>query len=321
MEEILKYLSNFMKRKREGFPFQQLARVPSEILGKCRSTALLRDLFITDIGYFPASAGHWVDRPRGCGTNIMIFCVAGTGWVSASGKRKIPVHPGGLVFIPAGTPHRYGASQDSPWQIRWVHFGGLRARDYLARLGDGLFGDVLPADADEIVSAFEQAQEALDGGWTDPGLLLLSASLSRLLALAIRAKQARGQKSRRTGVRILQSAKWIREHLAEPLALPAVARRAGLSVPHYCALFKKQTGMSPMRYLMHARMARACVLLDSTDKPVSEISREAGFRDPFHFTRTFRSAVGKSPRAYRSESPAHGGNSFRGAHEAEPLEG
>lgn len=309
MDGILKYLSFFMKRKREGFPFQQLTRVPSEILKKCRSTKLLRDLFITDIGYFPASAGHWVNRPDGCDTNIMIFCIAGTGWVSISGKRKIPVHQGGLVFIPSGTPHRYGASQESPWQIRWVHFSGLRSRDYLARLGDALFGEVLPEETDEIVSAFEQAQEVLNEGFTDPGLLLLSANMSRLLALAIQSKQAHGQKSRRTGMRILNSMKWIREHLAKPLVLPEIARRAGLSVPHFCALFKKQTGMSPMRYLMHARMARACMLLDSTDKPVSEISREVGFRDAFHFTRTFRSVVGKSPRAYRLESPAHCGNS------------
>jgi len=32
MDEILKYLSDFMKRKHEGFPHQQLTRVPLEIL-------------------------------------------------------------------------------------------------------------------------------------------------------------------------------------------------------------------------------------------------------------------------------------------------
>jgi len=306
MDGILKYLSDIMKRKREGFPHQQLTRVPSEILKKSRSCRINRDLFITDIGYFPASAGHRVDRPEGCDANIMIFCVAGAGWVSLLGKRKIAVPQGGLVFIPAGTPHRYGASEDAPWQIRWVHFSGRKSSDYLARLGGELFGEVLPQEGDEIVSAFEQAQEVLNEGYTDSGLLLLSANLSRLLALAIRAKHACGHKSRLTGLRILNSLQWIREHLAEPLVLPQIARRAGLSVPHFCALFKKQTGMSPMRYLMHARMTLACALLDSTDKPVAEISSQVGFRDAFHFTKTFRTVVGNSPRAYRLASPARG---------------
>ncbi|NBR48106.1 AraC family transcriptional regulator [bacterium] len=125
-----------------------------------------------------------------------------------------------------------------------------------------------------------------------------------LSTLAIQSKQAHGQKPRLTGLRILNSMQWVREHLAEPLVLPEIARRAGLSVPHFCALFKKQTGMSPMRYLMHARMTRACALLDSTDKSVAEISSEVGFRDAFHFTKTFRAVVGSSPSNYRLASSA-----------------
>lgn len=301
MDGILKYLSDIMKKKPEGFPRQQLTRVPLEILEKCRSTPLVRDLFVSDIGYFPASAGHLVDRPQGCKTHILIFCMAGSGWISLQGKRRIPVRQGGLFFIPAGFPHRYGASEESPWQIRWVHFSGLRSPDFISRLNGQLQGEVLPGDAGAIVSAFEQAQEVLAGGYTDSGLLLLSANLARLLALVLHSKQAHGNKSRRTGQRILQSMEWLRENLAEPLALSEIARRASLSVPHYCALFKKQTGMSPMRYLVHARMSRACTLLDSSDKSVAEISREVGFQDAFHFSRTFRGVVGLSPRAYRQE--------------------
>jgi len=304
MEEILKYLSDFMKGKHEGFPHQQLTRVPLEILKKCRSTRLLRDIFITDIGFFPASAGHWVNRPEGCDTNIMIFCLAGVGWVSLAGKQKIPVRQGGLVFIPAGCPHRYGASEEAPWQIRWVHFSGRKGADYLERLGGELFGEVLPGESEGIVTAFEQAQEALSKGYTDSGLLVLSANLSRLLALAIQSKQAHGHKSRLTGQRILQSMEWIRERFAEPLTLPEIARKSGLSVPHFCALFKKQTGLSPMRFLMHHRMTSACALLDSTDKSVAEISAEVGFRDAFHFTKTFHSVVGSSPSNYRLASAA-----------------
>lgn len=98
--------------------------------------------------------------------------------------QKLTLWGGGLVFIPAGCPHRYGASEEAPWQIRWVHFSGRKSADYLARLGGELFGEILPGESEGIVTAFEQAQDVLREGYTDSGLLLLSANLSRLLALA-----------------------------------------------------------------------------------------------------------------------------------------
>ncbi len=303
MEGILKYLSNLMKKNRDGFPRQRLVRIPADIIRRCRKSKLLNDLHVTDLGHFPASAGHWVDRPKGCQTNILIYCVAGIGWVSLSGKRKTPIRPGGMVCIPTGIPHRYGASDHNPWQIYWVHFNGLRSRDYLDRLGcgSGMVGEISPLESGMITDAFEETHEALHQGFTDAALLILSANLARLLALTIGVLQAPGHKSRQTGQRILHSMQWLRKHLAEPLTLPQIAKQAGLSVPHYCSLFKKQTGQSPMRYLAHARMSLACELLDSTDMMVSEISSATGFNDAFHFSRTFRAIVGASPRAYRDE--------------------
>lgn len=304
MERILKYLSDLMKKIPDGFPRQRLTRLPAEALCRCKNTALIKDIYVTDIGHFPATSGHFVDRPKGCSSNILIFCTTGHGWVSMRGMRRKPVLPGSVVCIPVGIPHRYGGSENNPWQIHWVHFRGSKSGSYLARLGTGLAGEVTPVESGAIIDTFEEAHAALGGDYSESSLLVLSATLSRLLALIIRARQAPGRKSRQTSQRITQSMRWLREHLAEPLTLPRLATKAGLSVPHYCALFKKQTGQSPMRYLTEARMSVACRLLDSTEMPVSEIAQATGFGDPFHFSRTFRSVVGTSPRAYRAEGTA-----------------
>ena len=49
MESLTKYLSDLMKKVREGFPHQRLVRVPREILRLGRKTPLLSDLQVTDL--------------------------------------------------------------------------------------------------------------------------------------------------------------------------------------------------------------------------------------------------------------------------------
>ncbi|MGA0845633.1 MAG: helix-turn-helix domain-containing protein [Luteolibacter sp.] len=52
-------------------------------------------------------------------------------------------------------------------------------------------------------------------------------------------------------------------------------------------------------------MTRACTLLDSSEMSVAEVAQEVGFRDPLHFTKTFRASVGTSPRAYLWDGIIH----------------
>ncbi|MCY1247111.1 Arabinose operon regulatory protein [compost metagenome] len=48
-------------------------------------------------------------------------------------------------------------------------------------------------------------------------------------------------------------------------------------------------------------MARARLLLDTTDLTIAEVGREVGLYDQFYFSRQFRRMHGVSPSAYRAE--------------------
>jgi hypothetical protein len=119
--------------RREGFEGQRLATVPATVRRQALSNPLLSGLLVTDAGYFPAAAGHRIERPQGAWTHIIIVCINGHGWVKTA-ARRVDVSSGEIVWIPADTPHAYGSSQNDPWTIAWAHFCGPNASRWLAEI-------------------------------------------------------------------------------------------------------------------------------------------------------------------------------------------
>lgn len=93
----------------------------------------------------------------------------------------------------------------------------------------------------------------------------------------------------------------IDKHLAEPLTSEQLASEAGVSRFHFCRVFKKAVGMSPMSYLTLMRIERAKVLLRK-NIPISAVAFKAGFNDLSNFNRQFRKITGLTPKAYQKSS-------------------
>lgn len=94
--------------------------------------------------------------------------------------------------------------------------------------------------------------------------------------------------------------RYIEAHYAEEITLEQIAASASVSVSECTRCFKKTTAMTPYRYLMEYRLARASELLLKTDRAVSIIALDCGFRQTSHFGKLFREKTGCSPREYRS---------------------
>src|ERR671927_2021162 len=86
---------------------------------------------------------------------------------------------------------------------------------------------------------------------------------------------------------------------ARPLDVPALARVAHVSPAHFSRQFRATFGETPYRYLQRRRVERAMELLRETDRPVTEICFDVGFRSLGTFSRTFREIVGEPPSVYR----------------------
>src|ERR1700744_1921327 len=120
-------------RKRQGFDGQKLIVIPKKIVTDfLTKDPITRQIYITDIGYYPKAQFHYAERPNGISQHIIIYCLEGYGWIEIN-KKRIPLSPSQFVTIPANTPHRYGADEKHPWTIYWIHFKGETSA-YIAEL-------------------------------------------------------------------------------------------------------------------------------------------------------------------------------------------
>ncbi|WP_165589113.1 MULTISPECIES: helix-turn-helix transcriptional regulator [Burkholderia] len=97
-------------------------------------------------------------------------------------------------------------------------------------------------------------------------------------------------------------AEHIQQHLEEPLKLSELADVAGLSVHHFCRMFRQTFGQPPHRYLTRERIGLARTwLLNKPEWSIGDIAHRLGFGSPSHFSQAFRTLMHCTPQDYRQQ--------------------
>ncbi|WAS98282.1 GlxA family transcriptional regulator [Nannocystis punicea] len=92
---------------------------------------------------------------------------------------------------------------------------------------------------------------------------------------------------------------WMTRHLRDDLTLPTLARRARMSTRTLSRRFRAQTGTTPLKWVLTARIARAQQLLESTSLSLEEIAGDVGFAAASTLRNRFAQVMGTSPMTYR----------------------
>ncbi|MFG2127234.1 GlxA family transcriptional regulator [Streptomyces sp. NPDC048751] len=92
---------------------------------------------------------------------------------------------------------------------------------------------------------------------------------------------------------------WALERLGEPLSLADLAGHARMSLRTFARRFNDEVGLSPGRWLIQQRVARARHLLEASDLSVDQIAGEVGFATGASLRQHLHAAIGVSPQAYR----------------------
>ncbi|PPK93804.1 transcriptional regulator GlxA family with amidase domain [Kineococcus xinjiangensis] len=92
---------------------------------------------------------------------------------------------------------------------------------------------------------------------------------------------------------------WMRENLAEPMPVDALAARALMSARTFARRFRAATGTTPHRWLLEQRLLLAEHLLEETDLGVDQVARRCGLGGPDALRHHFALRRRVSPTAYR----------------------
>lgn len=92
---------------------------------------------------------------------------------------------------------------------------------------------------------------------------------------------------------------WATARLDQPLTVPDLARRAGVSTRHLTRQFIAATGTTPLRWLLTQRLHRAQELLETTDDTLDRVAARTGLGSAATLRRHVIRAVGVPPETYR----------------------
>ena len=105
-----------------------------------------------------------------------------------------------------------------------------------------------------------------------------------------------------THASIFRSLHYIRSNFLENITIERLAEEANLSRYHFCRLFKKHVGVTPMQLVMNMRIERAKKLLHDRNLSVATVAAASGFNDPNSFARHFKKSTGETPSSYHRNS-------------------
>lgn len=82
------------------------------------------------------------------------------------------------------------------------------------------------------------------------------------------------------------------------ISLSELASGLYISKDYLRQVFRKEYGLSPMRYMIQKRIEHACHLLKGANMSISEVAQQCGFDDPYYFSRLFKKIMGVPPTKY-----------------------
>lgn len=280
----------------DGFMGQKIIALPKSIINFIKNNHISKIFYISDLGYYPNANHHYRIREKGADQYIFIYCIKGKGEIQLNGI-KTQIKPNQFFIIPKSIKHEYKADDVDPWSIYWFHFNGTITpylyKRYLTNQNNNAPFSI------ERMKLFEKIFNLFDSNNLENQIEYANLLSLNFISSFIYHIYESDLKTHPSDTLVESIKSFLLESLEQNLSLDKIASKFNYSKSYLHTKFKNRTGYPIMSYFNLKKVQKACEFLSYTDLSIKEISFKVGFEDPLHFSRIFKSYMGKSPRNYK----------------------
>lgn len=208
------------------------------------------------------------------------------------------LHSGQGFLIEPDNQTTYISDHDNPWSYIWVGFSGRKARELLHSIGLTQETPIFSSEQGDKLKKY--VFDMLEHNYSN------RADSYRLLAmlylfLSVIAESQTGKLEPPSGNTYVNHAvSYIQNHYGLPVTIEEIADYVGINRSYLSSLFKKYTGLSPIKYLQNFRLTRAEHMLRVTDLSIESIALSCGYQSAEAFHKIFKKTEQISPKEFRN---------------------
>ncbi len=236
-----------------------------------------------------------VDRPQGSG-DWLFMLFYNEACMGAKPTREFHPSPSFMIWTPGR--YQYYGHPERRYVHSWIHCDGSLIRSLMQR--SRLPRNMPFAISDpSVTERYLLAIHAEIVRYSRPDVVIVCNLMENWLREV--ARQYRGGEEKDTVPEsFLAVRRFLELEYEQPILLKDLAMKVHLSIPHFCACFKRYFGSPAIDFLIRQRMHRAAYLLRDRSLNIGEVALRVGCEDIFHFSKQFKKHFGASPRQWRN---------------------
>ena len=262
------------------------------------------DLRASIIGYEQCNKNKpIIDSNKSC--YVFHFVIHGSGYIYTN-KKLDEVHGGECFVITPNSHIKYRPNPKNPWEYIWIELNGnmiTKIYECLDLPAHNMHIDI----SNNLENIIELLNQLFDESEfiknSNAETLRINSILLRVFSYLIEQYgiEKHSPLLSKKEIQIKKIIEYIdNNYTSATLSVKKIADYFYFDQAYLTRIFKKNMGMSPMKYIVYLRMERALELIKKQTFSISQIAYAVGYKNQFYFSKEFKQYFGMSPSKYLS---------------------